>query len=65
MNSVSYEDDVDMRFKQGRARALSHMPVEQGGVGTKAALTPLSGRRTRTSEQPAPDDRRHRITLMM
>ena len=47
-----------MRYEHGRARTLSHMQVELGGVGTQAALTPLSVRRTHTSEQLAPDNRR-------
>ena len=65
MCSASYEDALDMRYEHGRARALSHMHVELGGVGTQAALTPLSGRRTRTSEQSAPDDHRCCSTSIM
>ena len=41
MSSASYEDDLDMRYEHGRARALSHMQVELGGVGTQAALRHL------------------------
>ena len=50
MNSVSYKDALDMQMVHMRARALLHMHVKLGRVGTQAALPDVSGMRACTSE---------------